>query len=56
MRTAEFMPYLSIVIPAYNEVKKIGPTLSRIDSFLRTKSYDFEIIVIDDGIVDGTAP
>lgn len=49
------MPYLSIVIPAYNEIKKIGPTLSKIGSFLGTKSYDFEIIVIDDGSVDGTA-
>ena len=46
--------YLSIIIPAYNEEKRIGVTLSKIHDFLRTKDYDYEIIIVDDGSVDKT--
>ena len=49
------MVYLSIVIPAYNEEKRIGATLDRIYDYVKTKGYDFEIIVVDDGSVDKTA-
>ena len=48
------MIYLSIVIPAYNEEKRIGDTLDRIYNFLKTKKYDFEVMVIDDGSTDKT--
>ena len=48
------MIYLSIVIPAYNEEKRIGDTLDKIYEFLKTKSYDYEVIVIDDGSRDKT--
>ena len=47
-------PYLSIVIPAYNEEKRIGKTLKRILKFIATKSFTAEILVVDDGSVDGT--
>jgi len=46
--------YLSIVIPTYNEEKRIGATLSKIYDFLKTKNYDYEIIVVDDGSTDRT--
>ena len=46
--------YLSIVIPAYNEEKRIGRTLEEIMSYLKTKGYEYEIIVIDDGSTDST--
>jgi len=46
--------YLSIIIPAYNEEKRIGPTLSRIYGFLKTKNYEYEVIFIDDGSNDRT--
>lgn len=48
------MIYLSIVIPAYNEEKRIVPTLDKIRSFLMKKNYDFEIILVDDGSIDRT--
>jgi glycosyltransferase involved in cell wall biosynthesis len=46
---------LSIIIPAYNEEKRIGPTLDRILEFLRSAPYRTEVIVINDGSKDGTA-
>lgn len=46
--------YLSIIIPAYNEEKRIGLTLSKICGFLKTKSYDYKVILVDDGSNDKT--
>jgi dolichyl-phosphate beta-glucosyltransferase len=49
-------PALSVVIPAYNESDRLLPTLfSRIDHFL-TRNVSHEIIVVDDGSRDATAP
>lgn len=45
---------LSIVIPAYNEDDRIGPTLERINAFLAKADYESEIIVVDDGSSDNT--
>ncbi|MCD6385665.1 glycosyltransferase family 2 protein [Candidatus Sumerlaeota bacterium] len=52
-RTAENV-YLSIVIPAYNEEKRISTTLKRIRDFLATQPYSAEIILVDDGSTDKT--
>lgn len=49
------MPSVSIVIPAYNEQKGIGPTLSSIQEVMDGHDWDYEIIVVDDGSTDGTA-
>jgi glycosyltransferase involved in cell wall biosynthesis len=49
------MKKLSVVIPAYNEEKRIGATLKDIDAFLRKQSYDYEILVMVDGAKDNTA-
>lgn len=48
-------PYLSIVIPAYNEALRIGPTLQQVERYLKAKSFPAELIVVDDGSTDGTA-
>lgn len=48
------MAYLSIVIPAYNEERRIGVTLGKIYSFMMTKDYDFEVVLVDDGSADRT--
>lgn len=47
--------YLSIIIPAYNEEKRISSTLKSIDEYLRRQSYAYEIIVVSDGSYDNTA-
>lgn len=47
--------YLSIVIPVFNEAGSIGETLRRIEQFLKLKSWNWEIIVSDDGSTDETA-
>lgn len=48
-------PFLSIVIPAYNEEGRLPPTLQRLFAYLPTLGRPFEIIVADDGSRDGTA-
>jgi len=47
--------FLSIVIPAYNEEKRIGRTLDEVLRFLKTQTYRTEVIVVDDGSTDETA-
>jgi len=47
--------YLSIVIPAYNEERRLPKTLEAIDDYLRQQPYDYEIIVVNDGSKDTTA-
>ena len=46
--------HLSIIVPAYNEEKRLGETLGRINDYLINKDYDFEVIVVDDGSKDAT--
>lgn len=46
---------ISIVIPAYNESARLGPTLGRVLNFARMQAWDAEVIVVDDGSRDGTA-
>ncbi|MDO8496478.1 MAG: glycosyltransferase family 2 protein [bacterium] len=46
---------LSIIVPAYNEEKRIGSTLKSIDEYLRRQNYDYEILVVNDGSKDNTA-
>lgn len=46
--------FLSIVIPAYNEEKRIPATLLDIDQKLKNKNFNYEILVVDDGSKDNT--
>lgn len=46
--------YLSVIIPAYNEEKRLPKTLEEIDKYLRKQDYDYEILVVDDGSKDKT--
>ncbi|MFA5052637.1 MAG: dolichyl-phosphate beta-glucosyltransferase [Parcubacteria group bacterium] len=48
-------PYLSVVIPAYNEAERLPATLVDIDKHLREADFDYEILVINDGSKDNTA-
>lgn len=46
---------ISVVIPAYNEERRIGASLAAIISYLDSGQEDYEIVVVDDGSRDGTA-
>lgn len=47
--------YLSVIIPAYNEAERITRTLLDIHNYLSGQSYDYEILVLNDGSSDKTA-
>jgi len=47
-------PHLSVVLPAYNEGDIIVRSLSKIDEFLATQDYSWEVLVVDDGSTDKT--
>lgn len=47
-------PYLSIIIPAYNEAKRLPLTLIDIDKHLKNADFSYEIIVIDNNSTDST--
>ena len=53
--TMEYI-HLSVIIPAYNEAKRITSTLVSIDAYLKAQDYTYEIIVVDDGSTDKTIP
>jgi dolichyl-phosphate beta-glucosyltransferase len=46
-------PYLSLILPAYNEARRIGGTLDSVLCYLDQQSYSSELIVCADG-TDGT--
>ena len=46
-------PYLSLIVPAYNEVARIRTTLQKMQAYLGRQAYDYEILVAADGD-DGT--
>lgn len=47
-------PYLSIVIPAYNEEHRITESLKTLGEYLEAKDYTYEVVVADDGSSDRT--
>lgn len=53
-RDSETGPYLSIVIPAYNEAARLPETLRAILAYLDDRSFRSEVIVVDDGSSDRT--
>lgn len=46
--------FLSVVIPAYNEEKRIKTTLADIKRYLLQKDFSYEVIVVSDGSTDNT--
>lgn len=47
-------PYLSLIIPAYNEAEVIPTLLQRVESALQRLARAYEVIIIDDGSTDQT--
>ncbi|MEK7556356.1 MAG: dolichyl-phosphate beta-glucosyltransferase [Patescibacteria group bacterium] len=48
-------PFLSVVIPAYNEEKRLPNTLKAVQLYLQKQAYPWEIVVVNDGSSDRTA-
>lgn len=48
------MRKISIIIPAYNEEKRIADTLKDLDSYLEKQSYDYQIVVVVNNSKDKT--
>lgn len=45
---------ISIVIPTYNSSGFIRETVSAIEAYVTGSEHDFEVIIVDDGSLDGT--
>ena len=48
------MPYLSVVVPAYNEEDRLAPTLERLHEYYSGQDYSWEVTVVSDGSKDRT--
>jgi glycosyltransferase involved in cell wall biosynthesis len=47
-------PWLSIVVPAFNEEARLPTSLQKINAYLTQQDYAAEVIVVDDGSEDRT--
>src|ERR1700761_3189326 len=48
-------PFISIVIPAYNESARIGKALNEVLRCVHERNWHAEIVVVNDGSTDSTA-
>lgn len=48
-------PFLSVVIPAFNEEHRLEPTLRRLHEYLGSQDYSWEIVVVSNGSTDDTS-
>jgi glycosyltransferase involved in cell wall biosynthesis len=48
-------PEISIIVPSYNEERRLPETLERIAAYVRASGREVEILAVDDGSTDGTA-
>lgn len=49
------VPFLAVVVPAYNEEERIAANLEKLVDYLAAQPYTWEIVVADDGSTDRTA-
>ncbi len=54
LRDSLSAPFLSVVVPAYNEETRLPRTLDRLEEYYNDQGYDYEVIVVSDGSKDGT--
>jgi glycosyltransferase involved in cell wall biosynthesis len=48
------LPYLSIVVPAYNEARRLPPTMAALAEFFRSFTQGYEVLIVVEGSTDGT--
>lgn len=49
------MVYISVIIPAYNEAKRITDPLKQVLTYMESLGKPYEVIVVDDGSADETS-
>ncbi|MGH4035993.1 dolichyl-phosphate beta-glucosyltransferase [Actinomycetota bacterium Odt1-20B] len=54
-RSDRTRPELTVVVPAFDEEGRLGPTLEAIRGYLEDRGSSWELIVVDDGSTDRTA-
>ncbi len=47
-------PDLTVVVPAFNEARRIEISLEKIVRYFKSRQTAFEVVVVDDGSTDGT--
>jgi dolichyl-phosphate beta-glucosyltransferase len=47
-------PFLSIIIPAYNEERRLPNTFEQLFNFLNAQTYRYEVLLIENGSTDNT--
>lgn len=47
-------PFLSLIIPAYNEERRLPETLVHISQFLASQPYSAEVVIVENGSQDRT--
>lgn len=50
----EEKPYLSVILPAYNEEARIVPSLEKRHDYLEKQNYSYEVLIVNDGSTDKT--
>ncbi|HSI72821.1 MAG TPA: dolichyl-phosphate beta-glucosyltransferase [Fimbriimonas sp.] len=48
------MPYLSVVVPAYDEEARLLPTLRGLHEYYSAKDYTYDVLIVNDGSKDRT--
>lgn len=48
------MPFLSLIVPAYNEESRLPEMLGQLANFVDSQSYDIEVLIIENGSQDQT--
>ncbi len=52
---ADQPPFLSVIIPAYNEERRLAERLKEVMEYFVVQDYSYEVILVDDGSTDRTA-
>lgn len=53
-QNSKLSPHLSVVVPVYNETRRLRDTLPQLLSYLHSLNHTYEIVIVDDGSSDGT--
>ena len=53
--TTPTAPFLSVIIPAYNESRRLPATLDKILAYFARQPYTTEVVVVENGSTDTTA-